>query len=437
MKILLFGDDIGVPQLLKYLPRDSVAGVVAAAIRPQCIGELQKLADSLDLNFLIQPKWKSAEYASFVYDVRSLMPDLIWVNSYSMILREDVLATARLGGLNIHAALLPRNRGCNPTQWAILKGEYETGVTLHQVDNGIDTGPIIDQRRFPIFFEDTWLDVAQREYQAAGELLEENIPKIMSENWTAISQPQKYATTGRRRIPEDGLFHWSEPVIDIHNKIRALIPPLPGAFFRDKAGKTQKFETYQTVWQLTAQKFDPNIGCEGQGGMFAEHVRLRPLRKTDASLLYPCITDPEMFLHNSTFLPVSESDHETWVERMMEKQTNLVIFVVEERISGMAIGTCQLLNIDWINRSAELQIRIGDSKFLGRGYGSQAVNLLRQFGFSDLNLHRIYLHVFSTNLRAIKAYENCGFVHEGAFKEAAHIDGRWIDLKIMAFLNRN
>lgn len=436
MKILLFGDDIGVPQLLKYLPRNSVVGIVAAAIRPQCIVELQKLADSLGLNFLVQPKWKSAKYASFVYDVRSLMPDLIWVNSYSMILREDVLAAARLGGLNIHAALLPRNRGCNPTQWAILKGEHETGVTLHQVDNGIDTGPIIDQRRFPIFFEDTWLDVAQREYQAAGELLEENIPKIMSEHWTAISQSQSYASTGRRRTPEDGLFHWSEPVIDIHNKIRALIPPLPGAFFRDKAGKIQKIETYHTVWQLTAQKFDPNTGGEG-GGMLAEQVRLRPLRKSDASLLYALIKDRELVLNNSPFLPVSESDHETWVEQMMEKQTNLVIFVVEERISGMAIGTCQLLNIDWINRSAELQIRIGDSKFLGRDCESQAVNLLRQFGFSDLNLHRIYLHVFSTNLRAIKTYENCGFVHEGTLKEAAHIDGRWIDFKIMTFLNQN
>ena len=430
-RILVFGDIPGVPQLLRHLLHESVVGIVGASIRPQYVMELQTWAQTLRIPFLLQPKWKSVEYASFFNDVRALAPDLIWVNSYSMIIRDDILAVARLGGLNIHAALLPRNRGCNPTQWAILKGEHETGVTLHQIDSGLDTGPIIDQRQVSLFFEDTWINVRTRLERATDDLIAANLPRILAENWTAVPQTESQATVGRRCTPEDGFFSWTEPVVDIHNKVRALLPPLPPTFYRNEMGQTCVIRQYRSVWQLAAQKYDPIVGG---GGMQAERVRLRPLLKSDAALLYEWITDRTLVIHNSPFFPVSEADHEAWVERMMTKRSDLVIFVIEELTSGQAIGTCQLLNINWIHRSAELQIRIGDTSFQGQGYGSEAVKLLCQFGFVDLNLHRIYLHVFSSNRRAIRAYEKCGFKNEGTLKEAAHIDGQWLDVHMMALL---
>ena len=171
--------------------------------------------------------------------------------------------------------------------------------------------------------------------------------------------------------------------------------------------------------------------------MQAERIRLRPLQKADASLLYEWITDRTLVIHNAPFWPVSESDHESWIESMMTKRSDLVIFVIEEQVSGAAIGTCQLLNINWIHRSAELQIRIGDENYHSRGFGAEAVNRLTTFGFTDLNLHRIYLNVFSSNVRAIRAYEKCGFQREGVLREAAFIDGQWGDVFVMSLLSHN
>lgn len=168
--------------------------------------------------------------------------------------------------------------------------------------------------------------------------------------------------------------------------------------------------------------------------MRSKHVRLRPLQKSDAELLYEWIIDRELVIHNSPFFPVSETDHEAWVERMMSERSDLVIFVIEDLATKQAIGTCQLLNINWIHRSAELQIRIGSPAFQGRGFGSEAVNLLCGFGFADLNLHRIYLHVFASNQRAIRAYEKCGFSREGVLRESAFVDGSLLDIVLMAKL---
>jgi RimJ/RimL family protein N-acetyltransferase len=139
-------------------------------------------------------------------------------------------------------------------------------------------------------------------------------------------------------------------------------------------------------------------------------------------------------IHNAPYFPVSETDHEAWVEKMMSKRSDLVPFVIEELSTRQAIGTCQLLNINWIHRSAELQIRIGNEAYQSKGFGSEAVKLLCEFGFSDLNLHRIYLHVFTSNERAIHSYEKCGFTIEGILKQAAFIDGSLIDVILMAKL---
>lgn len=168
--------------------------------------------------------------------------------------------------------------------------------------------------------------------------------------------------------------------------------------------------------------------------MQSERVRLRPLRNADARLLYDWITDRELVLLNSAFHPVSEADHEAWVAAMMAKRSDLVIFVIEERATATATGTCQLLNINWRHRSAELQIRIGDAASRGKGLGTEAVRLLCEFGFADLNLHRIYLQVFASNARAIRVYEKAGFIREGVLRQAVHIDGQWEDVVPMGLI---
>jgi methionyl-tRNA formyltransferase len=233
MRILIFGDILGIPQLLRHVPVGDLIGVVCAAIRPQYHAALTSIAESHTVPLLIQPKVDSVDYANFRAAIRQLEPDLIWVNSYSMILRQDVLSAARLGGINIHGAMLPKYRGCNPTQWAILNGETEAGVTMHEMSAGLDEGAIIDQRAVPLLFEDTWQTANGRISIATDELISTNLPNILACDWKTRQQDIRQASYCRCRTPKDGLFDWRQPVVGIYNKIRALLPPLPPAFYID------------------------------------------------------------------------------------------------------------------------------------------------------------------------------------------------------------
>lgn len=433
MRILLFGDIPGIPQLLRHVPVEHVVGIVGAVIRPQYLDFLSHLAAQLNVSCLIQPKWGTDQYGEFKTDISRLQPDLIWVNSYSMILREDVLRISRLGGVNIHAALLPQYRGCNPTQWAIINCETETGVTLHEMSVGIDEGAIIDQKRVPLFFEDTWQTARDRIAMATDNLIEANLPNLISGQWQAKAQDESKSQYCRRRTPDDGLFDWSHSVIDIYNKIRALLPPLPSAYYLDESGGKVTMDTFLSPAGVAGLKY----GAVGHARMESDRVRLRPLRREDAHLLYEWISHRELKILNASFHPVSNIEHEARIESMMAERTDLVVFVIEELKDKQAIGTCQLMNINWRHRSAELQIRIGDDRLENTGYGAEAVNLLCRFGFADLNLHRIYLHVLDHDSRAINAYQECGFVQEGLFKQAAFVDGQWIDVAVMGLLRPN
>ena len=106
MRILLFGDTLGIHQLLQKVPNDVIIGIVAASIRPHYLKELKLLAARIKKPFLIQPKWKSVDYKNFHSRIVSLKPDLLLTYSYSMIIREDVLSAIRLGGYLWHHPLV-------------------------------------------------------------------------------------------------------------------------------------------------------------------------------------------------------------------------------------------------------------------------------------------------------------------------------------------
>ena len=430
MRILIFGDTFGIRQLLRHIAVDRLVGIVGAVIRPQYHTELAIIAESHALPLLIQPKVDSADYASFRVAVTQLAPDLIWVNSYSMILRQDILNTSRLGGINIHGALLPKYRGCNPTQWAILNGETKTGVTMHEMSSGLDEGAVIDQLVVPLFFEDTWQTVSARVSTATDELIVANLVNIFAGAWSAEQQDASQASYCTRRTPNDGLFDWEQSVTDIYNKIRALLPPLPAAFYLDTSGGKVYIEQQLTPFGVTSLKYKYKKG----GWIEDKHVRLRPLSREDSALLYDGINRRDLMIFNAFFPPASKVEHDAWIESVHTKRTDLVIFVIEELAGSHSIGICQLCNIDWQNRSAELQIRIGEERYQSKGFVTEATKLLCQFGFSDLNLHRIYLNVVASNVRAIKAYEKCGFVREGLLREAAFIDDAWVDVVVLGKL---
>jgi RimJ/RimL family protein N-acetyltransferase len=162
-------------------------------------------------------------------------------------------------------------------------------------------------------------------------------------------------------------------------------------------------------------------------------VALRPLRKSDSELLYEWIADRDLQILSAPYWPISEVDHKVWLDKTMQKQKDAVAFAIE-MTNGVTIGICKLVGINWISRSAELQIRIGERAYQGMGLGTAAVQLLCDFGFRDLGLNRIQLHVFETNGLASRAYEKSGFTKEGIHRQAAYVDGKFVDILTMSRL---
>jgi RimJ/RimL family protein N-acetyltransferase len=160
-------------------------------------------------------------------------------------------------------------------------------------------------------------------------------------------------------------------------------------------------------------------------------VTLTPLQSEDSLRLLEWINDRTLVVLSAPFRPISRAEHDRWFEQIRLRK-DVRIFGIRE--GDRLVGSCQLHSIHVLHRSAELQIRIGVDDARGRGVGREALRQLLRYGFDELELHRIYLHVFTTNDRAIRLYERAGFRHEGVGREAALIDGAWVDVLSMAIL---
>ncbi len=160
----------------------------------------------------------------------ALAPDFVFSFYYRALLPEALLRCARRGALNMHGSLLPKYRGRAPVNWAILNGERETGATLHEMVARADAGDIIDQMAVPILADDEAREVYAKVTVAAEIVLARALPGLLA--GTAPRRPQPIVPGqyfGRRR-PEDGRIDWRWPAPRIHNLVRAVAPPFPGAF---------------------------------------------------------------------------------------------------------------------------------------------------------------------------------------------------------------
>ena len=172
-----------------------------------------------------------------------------------------------------------------------------------------------------------------------------------------------------------------------------------------------------------------------RGGPEGLRVRLAPLVPEDGPALFRWINDRELVRLSGTFHPVHAAHHAAWMREAINR-TDAAIFAIRVKRGDRLIGVCQLHSISTVHRNAELQIRIGDARGRGRGYGTEAVRLLVDFGFRDLNLHRVWLRFFRANTRALRTYEAAGFVREGVMKDGAFIDGRFVDVVVMGMVRR-
>jgi methionyl-tRNA formyltransferase len=273
-RLALFGDPVGFPLSLRAAKHAEIVVMVGAAIRPWQHAEIAALAAQVGAPFLIQPRRSDPDYGAFVERMAQLAPDLIFVNSYSMILAPDILSIPRHGAVNVHGAMLPAYRGANPIEWALINGERSTGVTVHMMDDGIDTGPIIAQRAVPILFEDTWLDVRRRVQSATESLLAEVVPAILSGEATATPQDGGSGRHWPRRRAADGDFSWALPAIDIYNLVRALVAPHAGA-----CAEGRPIASWQSLPAIVWRKFAAGAGTSWSRGRWrlVPH-RPRPVR---------------------------------------------------------------------------------------------------------------------------------------------------------------
>lgn len=177
--------------------------------------------------------------------IRKISPDLFVVASFRNILDAELLAIPRRGAINLHMAPLPMYRGAHPENWAIINGEREMGYTVHFLDEGIDTGDIIDQAAVPILPEDNILSLTFKLAHAAPSLLVDVLWRLKEDRITRTPQRESEASFYPPRKPSDGLIDWSQGSKNIHNLVRALARPYPGAFTFLDGRKL-------TVWSLRA-----------------------------------------------------------------------------------------------------------------------------------------------------------------------------------------
>jgi len=175
--------------------------------------------------------------------VRAAAPDLLLSFYYRKMLPDAMLALPRLGAFNVHGSLLPKFRGRAPVNWAILEGETRTGATLHRMTARADAGEIVDQEAVAIGPDDTAVEVQRRVTAAAVVILARRIDELKAGTARAVAQDERQASRFGRRRPEDGRIDWARPAQRIHDLVRAVTHPFPGAFTDLFGGKTYVWRT--------------------------------------------------------------------------------------------------------------------------------------------------------------------------------------------------
>ena len=239
--------DVGVRCLKTVLSGDvEVPLVVTVPDDPherQWYANVAATAQDYGLTVIAPAEANSLELERTLSEIR---PDFIFSFYYRSLLGAPLLRAARLGALNMHGSLLPKFRGRAPVNWAILKGERETGATLHYMLERADAGDIVDQLAVPILEDDEAREVFAKVTVAAETILARSLPALIEGRAPRRPQPLEPQQYFGRRRPEDGRIDWRWPARQIHDLVRAVAPPFPGAFAQVGAQRWQIHRTRLT-----------------------------------------------------------------------------------------------------------------------------------------------------------------------------------------------
>ncbi len=188
---------------------------------------VEKLARSHSLEVALPHDPNAIDFAA---RLERMAPDFLFSFNYRHMLSPRVLSTARRGAFNMHGSLLPKYRGRVPVNWAVARGERTTGATLHEMVEKPDAGRIVDQLAVPILPDDRAVDVFRKVTVAAEIVLDRSLPALLSGKAQLKPQNLEQGSYFGGRKPEDGRIDWGRGAREIHDLVRAVAPPYPGAF---------------------------------------------------------------------------------------------------------------------------------------------------------------------------------------------------------------
>lgn len=255
------------------------------------------LADRAGIPVRMEPRFNE----DTVYDaVRALAPDLLLSFYFREMIQARFLELPRLGAYNLHGSQLPRYRGRAPINWVLVKGERETGVTLHAMTPKPDDGDIVGQTAIPVDWDETALSLTRKAAAAGRELVRATVPKLVDGSAVRISQKTLGPSTyfGGRR-PEDGELRFEMSASEAFNLVRAVADPWPNAFLRCGGA------IVKVPWALPAAAACPpgRFRVDGDGvrlGFADGALRILALRRGNERLERP--TEQAALLRSSGFI---------------------------------------------------------------------------------------------------------------------------------------
>ena len=291
MRVLFIGTgEIGVPVLRSLLQSNErqLVGVVTQPDKP--VGRAQRIeAPPIKAALgesklpILQPARIKKEEA--VAEIRALAPDVIVVMAYGQILPRSVLGIPRIACLNLHASLLPKHRGAAPIQAAIVAGDRESGISVMYMDEGLDTGDVLLQKRIEIAPDETGGSLHDRLAQIAPDALHEALAQLEAGTAPRIPQDSSAATYAPKLEREHGRIDWGEPAALIERKIRAF-NPWPGAYtvLRDAAGAERKLKVHRASVTDSCSADPANlVNPTKSGALRLEEVQLEGKRRMSAA----------------------------------------------------------------------------------------------------------------------------------------------------------
>lgn len=270
-----------------------VVGVVTQPDKPKGRGKtlmptpVKEVAMKYNLP-VYQPK--KVREPEFVEVLRGLKPDVMVVAAFGQIISKEILEMPKYGCINVHASLLPAYRGAAPIQWAVINGDKESGVTIMQMDEGIDTGDMIEKVVVPIAEDETGGSLFDKLSQAGAKLCVKVLQDLEDGKAVREKQPEESTTPYARMIDKKmGSIDWEKPAKEIEQLIRGL-NPWPSAYTRLQ-GKTLKIwkaevlleHSQEAPGQITEVTKDSIVVQTGQGRLKILELQLEGKKRMDAA----------------------------------------------------------------------------------------------------------------------------------------------------------